>query len=73
MKQAKRSATDPFETVRAVGLSLPDVEGRIDHMAVDIKGKRLFVAALGNNSVEVIDLSLPGEVERLRAELSHAP
>ncbi len=23
--------------------------------------------------VEVIDLSLPGEVERLRAELSHAP
>lgn len=35
---------------------LPNVEGRIDHMAVDVKGQRLFVAALGNNSVEVLDL-----------------
>ena len=32
------------------------VEGRLDHLAVDVKGKRLFVAALGNNTVEVIDL-----------------
>src|SRR5258706_8992880 len=26
-------------------------------MALDVKGKRLFVAALGNNTVEVIDLN----------------
>src|SRR5437660_9963722 len=37
-------------------IPLPNVEGRIDHLAVDVKGKRLFVAALGNNTVEVIDL-----------------
>src|SRR5215467_3441292 len=37
-------------------IPLPDVEGRIDHMAVDVKGQRLFVAALGNNTVEVLDL-----------------
>lgn len=37
-------------------IPLPNVEGRIDHMAVDLKGQRLFVAALGNNTVEVIDL-----------------
>jgi DNA-binding beta-propeller fold protein YncE len=33
------------------------VEGRIDHMAADVKGNRLFMAALGNNTVEVIDLA----------------
>jgi DNA-binding beta-propeller fold protein YncE len=38
-------------------IELPGVKGRIDHMVVDIVGKRLFVAALGNNTVEVIDLS----------------
>lgn len=37
-------------------IPLPDVSGRIDHMSVDVKGERLFVAALGNNTVEVIDL-----------------
>ena len=48
-------------------IPLPGVQGRIDHLAVDVAGQRLFVAALGNNTVEVIDLkkgkrirSLPG-------------
>ena len=36
---------------------MPKVRGRIDHMDVDLKNKILFVAALGNNTVEVIDLS----------------
>lgn len=35
---------------------LPGVEGRIDHFAVDSSGQRLFICALGNNSLEVIDL-----------------
>lgn len=35
---------------------LPGVEGRIDHFSLDAAGGRLFVAALGNNSVEVVDL-----------------
>jgi DNA-binding beta-propeller fold protein YncE len=37
-------------------IPLPGVEGRIDHMAVDAGRQRLFVAALGNNTVEVLDL-----------------
>ena len=37
-------------------IQLPDVQGRIDHMSVDVKSQRLFVSALGNNTVEVIDL-----------------
>ena len=28
----------------------------IDHLAVDLRAERLFVAALGNNTVEVLDL-----------------
>jgi DNA-binding beta-propeller fold protein YncE len=37
-------------------IPLPGVQGRIDHLDVDISGQRLFVCALGNNTVEVIDL-----------------
>jgi DNA-binding beta-propeller fold protein YncE len=37
-------------------IPLPGVEGRIDHFAADLSGQRLFVCALGNNSLEVIDL-----------------
>jgi DNA-binding beta-propeller fold protein YncE len=36
---------------------LPGVSGRIDHLAVDQQGQRLFVAALGNNTVEAVDLT----------------
>jgi hypothetical protein len=35
-------------------IPLPRVHGRIDHMSIDRAG-RLFVSALGNNSLEVID------------------
>lgn len=37
-------------------IDLPRVEGRIDHLVVDPTAQRLYVAALGNNTVEVIDL-----------------
>jgi hypothetical protein len=38
-------------------IPLPGVKGRLDHMAVDLKKKRLFVAAVANNSLEVVDLT----------------
>src|SRR3954454_20629082 len=37
-------------------ISMPRVEGRIDHLSIDVQNQRLFVAALGNDSIEVIDL-----------------
>src|SRR5438552_10976123 len=37
-------------------IPLPGVEGRIDHFAFDPVHERLFVCALGNNSLEVVDL-----------------
>ena len=56
---------EPLRLVQTI--AMPDVKGRLDHMDVDVKGKRLFVAGLENGTVEVIDLlsgkrmrSIPG-------------
>jgi DNA-binding beta-propeller fold protein YncE len=38
-------------------IPLGEVSGRIDHMAVDVKRQRLFVAELGNNTLGVVDLA----------------
>ncbi len=55
----------PLRLVQTI--PMPNVKGRIDHMDVDVKGKRLFVAGLENGSLEVVDLqagkwlkSIPG-------------
>ena len=45
-------------------ITLPNVEGRIDHLAVDVPHQRLFVAELGNGSVDRVDLS-SGETHRI--------
>ena len=37
-------------------IPLPSVKGRIDHLSVDVKGQRLFVAAVENHTLEVVDL-----------------
>jgi DNA-binding beta-propeller fold protein YncE len=56
---------EPLQLVQKI--PLPNVKGRIDHMDVDVKGKRLFVAGLENGTLEVVDLkegksirSIPG-------------
>src|ERR1700756_5522991 len=36
-------------------IPVPGVAGRLDHFSADVKRKSLFVSALGNNTVEVID------------------
>jgi DNA-binding beta-propeller fold protein YncE len=37
-------------------IPLPEVDGRIDHFAIDVKGRRAFLAALAKNTIEVVDL-----------------
>jgi DNA-binding beta-propeller fold protein YncE len=37
-------------------IPLPDVDGRIDHFSVDVKGGRAFLAALTKNTIEVVDV-----------------
>src|SRR5438132_8061383 len=49
-----RAQTAPLKLTETI--ALPGVEGRIDHLAFDAAGERLFVCALGNNTVAVIDL-----------------
>jgi len=44
----------PLRLVQTI--PMPNVKGRIDHMDVDVQGKRLFVAGLENGSLEVVDL-----------------
>ncbi|PWB42987.1 MAG: hypothetical protein C3F12_13895 [Candidatus Methylomirabilota bacterium] len=51
---ARAQGPAPLRLIQTI--PLPDVNGRIDHLAVDLKGRRLFVAALGNNTLEVVDL-----------------
>lgn len=51
----------PLKLVQTIPLEA--VEGRIDHLALDGTAKRLYVAALGNDTVEVIDLAAGMRVE----------
>ena len=62
-------AGEPLALERTI--SLPDVRGRIDHLAVDLQGKRLFVAELGNDTVDVIDLVDGRRLHRISG--LHAP
>jgi YVTN family beta-propeller protein len=49
-------------------IPLGQVSGRIDHLGIDVKRQRLFVAELGNNSLGVVDLAT-GKVLRTVAGL----
>src|SRR5215831_17967275 len=44
---------------------MPKVEGRIDHLAFDEASGRLAVAALGNNTVEMIDIGQGKVIHRI--------
>ena len=46
-------------------IPLPNVKVRIDHMGVDVKGQRLFVAGVANGTLEVIDLKSGQRVRTL--------
>jgi len=56
-------AGEPLRLVQKI--PLPSVEGRIDHMSADVQGQRLFVSALGNNTLEVLDLQAGKRLTRL--------
>ncbi len=46
-------------------IPLAGVAGRIDHLAVDLAHRRLFVAELGNDSLDVVDLARRRVIHRL--------
>jgi DNA-binding beta-propeller fold protein YncE len=54
LSSAYAQNTSPLHLEKEI--PLPGVEGRIDHFSVDVLGQRLFVAALENGTVEVVDV-----------------
>jgi DNA-binding beta-propeller fold protein YncE len=46
-------------------IALPNVDGRMDHMGVDIEGERLFATAFDNHTVQVIDLKAGRQVSAI--------
>src|SRR2546425_12715682 len=50
-------AQEPTTLKLTKTIPLPGIKGRFDHFAIDAKGHRLFVAALGNNTLEVLDIA----------------
>ena len=68
---AALASENPGTPLEATGkVILPGVHGRIDHLAADFYHGRLFVAALGDNSLQVLDVrnnsvlgSIPGLAE----------
>jgi DNA-binding beta-propeller fold protein YncE len=64
MVDARAEESPPLRLMQTI--ALPNVEGRIDHMAVDVKGQRLFIAALGNDTVEVLDLRSGKDIRSIR-------
>ncbi len=47
-------------------IPLGGVSGRIDHLSVDPVQRKLYVAALGNDTVEVVDLSAGSRTGTIR-------
>src|ERR1700720_2131868 len=52
--RAECQTSAPLKQIQSI--PLPNVEGYFDHMAVDIKGQRLFVPGEHQRTIEVIDL-----------------
>ena len=65
MAGSGRAAEGPAPLVLERTIALKGVTGRIDHLAVDLARKRLFVAELGNGTVDVIDLASGTVIRRI--------
>ena len=46
-------------------IKLTGVEGRMDHMSIDVKGQRLFATAFDNHTLEVIDLKMNRQIHTI--------
>ncbi|MBI3759698.1 MAG: hypothetical protein HY269_08095 [Deltaproteobacteria bacterium] len=60
---AQGPATPPLMLESTI--ALPGTQGRIDHLDIDLARKRLFVAELGNGSIDVVDLASRKVIHRI--------
>lgn len=58
---------EPLVLVRII--PIPGAEGRFDHMAVDVKGQRVFAAVYGNDTVEVLHTARGRRIATIRGGL----
>jgi DNA-binding beta-propeller fold protein YncE len=63
MAEAQQASNAPLALERKIPLG--EVRGRIDHLAIDTKRQRLFIAELGNNSLGVVDLAAGKVLRRI--------
>jgi DNA-binding beta-propeller fold protein YncE len=61
--EAQQTSNAPLALERKIPLG--EVRGRIDHLAIDTKRQRLFIAELGNNSLGVVDLAAGNVLRRI--------
>jgi DNA-binding beta-propeller fold protein YncE len=52
---AQPQTTSPLTLQRTI--TLPPGTGKFDHFAVDLRANRLFIAATGNHTIEIVDLN----------------
>src|ERR1700726_5066536 len=55
----------PMKLVQTI--PLPNVEGYFDHMAVDIKGQRLFIPGEHQRTIEIVDLGTGKLIHTIKA------
>ncbi len=65
---AANEESQPLVLVRII--PLPGAEGRFDHLAVDVKGGRIFAAVFGNDTVEVMDVRRARRVHTISGGLN---
>src|SRR5258708_27528835 len=63
---AENPGRSPNLLTQVQTIPLDGVDGRIDHFGLDAKRKRLFVSALGNDTVEMVDLAAGKVMQHIR-------
>jgi hypothetical protein len=65
LNAGQNSANAESYLLRTRSVQLKGVPGKLDHLAVDNKGQRLFVANKPNNSLDIIDLKSGAMVKQI--------
>ena len=60
---ARAASTVPL--IKEMSIALPHTSGRIDHLSADRTRKRLFVAEIGNGTLDVIDVDTARVIQRI--------
>jgi DNA-binding beta-propeller fold protein YncE len=63
--QPAAPAADSAAVTLKTRIPLANVDGRMDHMGIDVKGQRLFATAFDHHTVEVIDLQAGHQVHTI--------